>query len=311
MEGGGSGGVISTNNSNSGAGGGGGGGFCELSNIIINNDTLAITVGAGGNAITGTVSGNNSSLNGNDGKNSKITFQVATQNNIDVSGGGGGGGRDLGNNVSGSGPGKKGGSGGGGYITAGTTGRANYGTINNSGSGLTVNSSWGKNAPPMSETSTVAATSWKYIGGSGGGAGNLNLYITKQVVNTTPGAYVYVNDGKISTLPGINSLYPNTYFAAGGINGAYSGTSVTTATDSNGNVFHSGYGGGGGGGTSGQYHFTLEAYSYVNYTKNAAPYSGSGGSGIKVGTTAGTTYTSGAGGSGIVMISVLISLISN
>lgn len=230
---------------------------------------------------------------------------------MDISGGGGGGGKDFGNNVSGSVAGNRGGSGGGGAYVVVSGGRASGGTINNTLSGLTVNSNWGKNAPPMNEFSTVGASTWNYIGGSGGGAGNVNLFITPQVVDTNGGCYVRVNDGKKSTLPGINSLYPNTYFAAGGMPSSINSASIyTNAVDSSGNLFRTGYGGGGGtsGQQSGQYFFTFGTYVYNNYGRNAAPYSGSGGSGTQ--TTATGNYASGAGGSGIVMISILASLIS-
>lgn len=74
--GGGAGGAIGTNQSTikSGSGGGGGGGFYEASGIVINNDTLSITVGAGGSAISGTMSGSGTNRIGNNGQNSKVFF---------------------------------------------------------------------------------------------------------------------------------------------------------------------------------------------------------------------------------------------
>ena len=311
--GGGGGGANSTNQSASegGSGGGGGGGFYEVSDIIMNNDILSIIVGAGGSALSGTMSGSGANRIGNNGQNSKVLFQNASQNNIDVSGGGGGGGKDYGNNVPGSVIGNRGGSGGGGSNQVISGGRTGGGTINNNQSGLTVNANWGKNAPPMNEISTSSASTWNYIGGSGGGAGNLNTFVTQQVVGTNGGCYVRVNDGKISTLPGISSLYPNTYFAGGGMSSNLPSSSIlNVAADSSGNLFRTAYGGGGGASNvqSGQYYFTLGPYSYTNYARNAAPNSGSGGSGVS--TSATGTYTSGTGGSGIVMISILASLIS-
>ena len=263
----------------SGGGGGGAGGMVQTTLNISSgtSDFANINIGTGGTYGTGTGSGNNST----------ISFAKLTNYNITSFGGGSGG-----NNGS---TGLIGGSGGGSGINAINTGGSNYTTSQGNQGG--------------------ANNSSTYSGGSGGGGALTAGY---QSGNARSGAQEgqYAGNGgngKICNLIGINSLYPNTYWAGGGGGASQTvnfATNINIPYGSTEDSRYAGIGGlGGGGGGASQtslYNGTGNLISLNSGTNGANGIGGNGG--LYTGSGGGGGWTKGGnGGAGVIMISVLTS----
>jgi hypothetical protein len=249
IAGGGAGGV--GNGGGGGGAGGGAGGYLSLTAQSLATQSYAVTVGAGGTA----VSTSSSAIRGTQGSNSQIGALTAAV------GGGGGGGADSGTTGSPA-TGGNGGSGGGGSQWN-AVGTSISGGTNTSGQGFA-----GGNVVNLFGGSRTAA------GGGGAGAvgGNADALTG---VNGSGGAGSNAN----STWATATSTGVSGFYAGGG-----GGSTVGGATSG-------GSGGGGGGITS-----TDSIQTGTSGTINT----GSGGGGL--GGSSGFLKTSGAGGSGIIII---------
>ena len=270
-----------------GGGGGGAGGMVQQICSLTTNNTLNITVGAGG------------VVNAN-GENTTVNFSADTNYNISCIGGGYGGITPI--------PGNSGGSGGGSARDSNLSGGS--GTINQ-----------GKNG------GTVLGSGW--VGSSGGGgAGLVGGYGGNGRSGANTGEYTgYGGDGLLCTLNGISGLY-STYYWAGGGGGANGnsaiyanltpyGTKTSTIAASTTNSRNSGDGGLGGGGAGAGPNAGLgEAYGGVGFNNGGdrAPGWIAGDAGANTGGGGGgggqSSAAAGIGGSGIVLIAILTSSIS-
>ena len=250
------------------------------------------------------------------------TFTVTTAGDVDylvVAGGGGGGGDDLGSGGGGGAGGFRNGTGHAvtvqGYtitVGAGGAGGANNALGVSGGNSIfdTITSAGGGGGGNWRGVSGVSADGWGYDGGSGGGGGQ-EFVGTAAAGNTPSTSPSQGYDGGRNTQlssggggggaggAGGNSQNPQrggvggigatedisgtiTYYAGGGGGGTHTNCTVSCAAPG-------GNGGGGAGADSG----------VVNAVAGTANTGGGGGAGAETG------YTSGAGGSGIVIISYL------
>lgn len=251
-----------------GAGGGGAGGLLGFSNQLLTNTSYTCTVGAGG--------ASQSSINGayvrigNNGSNSQFGTLTAA-----VGGGGGAATMTDGGNVQGN----TGGSGGGtafwnaSTLVAGgqgTTGQG-YSAGQVQGPGYTRGGSGGGGAGAASGPIGSANS---YDSTAGGIGANRNT-----LVGGTAGPYPFIHDMAFATSTGVLSL-GNYYFAGGG-----GGANASSAKAG-------GVGGGGAG------YGTSSTGTATSGTANT----GGGGGGASADASGILTFTSGAGGSGIIII---------
>lgn len=273
---------------NGGGGGGGAGGMVQQTCTLTTNNTLNITVGAGG------------VVNSNGG-NTTVNFSADTNFNITSIGGGFGGINSI--------PGNSGGSGGGNARDSNLGGSS--GTINQGQNGGT----------------TTGTMGWGGSSG-GGGAGLIGGYGGNAKSGATTGEYEgYGGDGLLCTLNGISGLYPTYYWAGGGggangnsnnsPNNTPYGTKTSTIAASTTNSTNSGNGGlGGGGAGAGPNAGGGTGYggAGLNNGGNRGSNWSSGNGGANTGGGGGgggsNSVPAGVGGSGIVLIAILTAPIS-
>jgi len=249
-------------------GGGGAGGLVQSNLNITGDDTISLTVGAGGTFSAAT----NSSL---DGGNTLVTFTATSSNSITAYGGGGGGG--FGGST-GSFTGRNGGCGGGGTIDR-SSGTASGGT-GVSGQGYAGGSATSNGAGGGGTASAGGAAS-----GNGGNGG----------------------DGKqISLSMFTGSVYANYYWGGGGGGGGDYSAGGNGGKGGGGGGTPGNGGAIGLGDTNGISYGNYAARwgpSSANFTPNGGANTGGGGGGAGQ-DDQNTGWSVGSGGSGIILIAV-------
>ena len=252
------------------SGGGGGGGFVTGTVSVSSEQDYTVQVGGGGSAVSGIQTGRRGGTGGNSG-----AFGITA-----LGGGGGGGG-------TGTRTGNPGGSGGG---------ASGYSSFSNGGAATQPTSSSGG----FGTRGGNAGTGNNYPGGGGGGAGAQGQDITSSGQRGGQGG-----NGRQSNIDGNNY-----YYSGGGGGGSYTG--------SNGGG-NGGLGGGGGGGTNAGSAGSGGTGGIVN--GGAGVSTGNTGTGQRTGGNGGENtggggggtghqvHTSGAGGSGIVILRYKIGVV--